>query len=308
MPPRHIILVILAFWVATTGWLFYRDLWPRLLPDAPPPFTIDLADEVSEQKIYWKLLQNGQDKSSYAFSWVHYRPADDIFEVSGEFKLFSHGKDSAHTNADQVVESTYGVTRDGELRYVYVEVSMKIHNIIVPQDVIVQARITGRVEGQLFRPHLHLASFTVPANQKGGDIPVTAPSDHDRAGPAIEMDLKPVAVSRRGSILNPLQPLNRLQGLRPGQRWRVPMIDPLQDAFRAFSGQPAEVNLLEAEVLPQLQMLTWGTRHREREDACLVIDYQGENCRARTWVRANDGLVLRQEFTQHGETLALQRD
>jgi hypothetical protein len=280
MPPRHLILVICAFWVATTGWLFYRDLWPRLLPDEPPPFTIDLADEVSEQKIYWKLFQNGVDKGGYAFSWVRYRPDEDIFDVASEFKLFSRGKHLGQTDPDQIVESTYGVTREGELRQVRAEVTIKLPTSTV------QAEITGRVADQLFHPHLHLASSSIE----------------------VDRDLKPVAVSRRGNVLNPLQPLNRIQGLRPGQHWRVPLIDPLQDALSAFTGRPAEVGLLEADVLPQTEMLTWGSPRREREDACLVITYQGENCQGRTWVRASDGVVLRQEFTQHGETLALQRD
>lgn len=281
MPPRHLILAILAFWVATTGWLFYRDLWPRLRPGEPPPFVIDLADEVSEQKIFWRVFQNGEDKGGYAFSWVHYRPDDDTFDVSSEFKLFSKGKGTGadkQTEADQVFESTYRVTPEGVFRQINAKVSIKI------QGIEIQARITGRVDGPLFRPHLHLTS------------------------PAVEVDrdLKPVAMSRRGSVLNPLQPLNRIQGLRPGQRWRVPLIDPLQDALSAFSGRPAEIGFLDAEVLPQLQTLTWGTR--KTTDACLVIAYQGEDRQARTWVRASDGLVLRQEASHHGATLTLERD
>ena len=285
MPPRHIILTILAFWVATTGWLFYRDLWPRFLPDEPPPFTIELADEVSEQKIYWKLLENGEDKGGYAFSWVHYRPDDDTFDVSSEFKLFSKGKGTGadrQTDPDQIIESTYRVTREGELRRIYAHVHTEVW--ILTTKVKVEAQITGQVDGALLRPHLHVSS-TIGA---------------------IDQDLKPVPVSHRGTVLNSLQPLNRIQGLRPGQRWTVPLIDPLEDVMSAFRGGSAAVRFLDAEVLPQPELLTWGSR--KRTDACLVIAYRGEDRQARTWVRARDGLVLRQEATHHGATLALYRD
>jgi hypothetical protein len=271
------ILMILALWLATTGWLFYRDLWPRLLPDEPPPFTIELADEVSEQKIYWKLFENGADKG-YAFSWVQYRPDDDTFDVSSEFKLFSKGRGGkdGQGNPDQIVESAYRVTRTGELRRVQAQVSITTLGI--------RAKITGRVDGPWLRPHLRLAS------------------------PSFEMDqdLKPVAVSRRGSVLNPLQPLNRIQGLRPGQRWRVPLIDPLEEALSAFMHRSVDPGSLDAEVLPQPETLTWGSR--KHTDACQVIAYRGEDYQARTWVRASDGLVVRQEATHHGVTMALQRD
>ena len=45
MPARPLLLAILFFWVATTGWLFYKELWPHLRSGQPPPYTIDLADE-----------------------------------------------------------------------------------------------------------------------------------------------------------------------------------------------------------------------------------------------------------------------
>ena len=276
MPPRHIVLMILALWLATTGWLFYRDLWPRLLPDEPPPFTIELADEVSEQKIYWKLFENGTDKG-YAFSWVQYRgPEEDTFDVSSEFKLFSNGRGAG--NPDQVVESAYRVTRTGELRRVQAQVSITTLGI--------RAKITGRVDGPWLRPHLRLESPSLPQ--------------------PLDQDLKPVAVSRRGTVVNPLQPLNRIQGLRPGQRWTVPLMEPLEEVLSMFRGGSAGMRYLDAHVLPEPETLTWGSR--KYTDACLVIVYRGEEYQARTWVRATDGLVVRQEATHHGVTVALQRD
>src|SRR5262245_42429700 len=44
MPPRLLCVVIVAFWLGMTAWLFQRDIWPRLAPGEPPPFTVNPAD------------------------------------------------------------------------------------------------------------------------------------------------------------------------------------------------------------------------------------------------------------------------
>src|SRR5207248_1379216 len=43
----------------------------------------------------------------------------------------------------------------------------------------------------------------------------------------------PVPVSHSGSVLNPLHPVNKIKGLRAGQSWRMPMIDPLTESISA---------------------------------------------------------------------------
>src|SRR5438128_1683764 len=43
MPSRRTALVILVFWLATSGWLIYREFWPRFYADEPPPFAVQLV-------------------------------------------------------------------------------------------------------------------------------------------------------------------------------------------------------------------------------------------------------------------------
>jgi hypothetical protein len=136
--------------------------------------------------------------------------------------------------------------------------------------------------------------------------------------------MKPVAVSRRGSVFNPRQPVNKLRGLRPGQRWRMPMVDPVTDTLRAAASQAVpgfkfpDLPVLQAEVLSTVQILPLLHQKSMKKDPapnprrsgvpCLVIQYTGDDISARTWVRQSDGLVLRQEATQHGDTWILDRD
>src|ERR1700687_1039638 len=73
MPPRWVIVGIVAFWLVMTGWLFFRELWPRLQPGQPPPFRIDLADEAQNNiPIRWSIIKDGEDRG-YARTWVNFR-------------------------------------------------------------------------------------------------------------------------------------------------------------------------------------------------------------------------------------------
>src|SRR6516225_2533318 len=62
MPPRWLCLGILAFWVATSGYLFWLELWPTIQPNEPPPFVIDLVDEAQQNiptPIRWNFYEAG---------------------------------------------------------------------------------------------------------------------------------------------------------------------------------------------------------------------------------------------------------
>jgi hypothetical protein len=283
----------MAFWVTMTGWLFYSDLWPRLQPGEPPPFTIDLADEASAnvQKTYWTLFKDGVESGSVE-TWVVYHDEDDTFEIPGILKLrliAAPGKEP-----DLRIESRYRVTREGELRELAADAHMPLLGVA--------AHLDGKVQDKWFTPHFQLT------------------------GPGFEFkpDLKPVTVSHRGSVFNPRQPVNKLRGLRPGQRWRMPMVDPVTDTLTVAAAQAVpgiklpDLPVLQAEVLPNLQVLprlelkpverTAAPSPRRSGVPCLVIQYTSDEINARTWVRESDGLVLRQEVTQHGDTWILDRD
>jgi hypothetical protein len=272
MPPRHVTLAIVAFWVAMSGWLFYHELWPRLRPGEPPPYLIDLVEEArtQEQTIFWEVLQNGKE-TGYARTGVSYQEADDTFLLHGEFKLRAPGAVGAPI---MVIESSYRVTRGGDLRAVtaHAKGEATFHGL----GFSVTADVTGEVRDGRLYPHFKI------------QYPLGTYED----------TVQPVAVSERGSVLNPLQPVNRLQGLRAGQHWRLPLIDPLASVL---PGSRPDVRVLEADV--SKGTLDW----YGREVPCFVIDYRGDDARARTWAREADGMVLQQEVSLGGESLILRR-
>src|SRR5260370_24488375 len=124
-----------------------------------------------------------------------------------------------------------------------------------------------------------------------------------------------MAVSHRGSVFNPFQPVNKLRGLRLGQRWRLPTVDPLFDIVNAALSKMVPgfelpgLPVLQAEGLPTLQVLPplelkpvekeLSPPPRRSTVPCLVIQYTSDDISARTWVRQSDGLVLRPAATQH---------
>src|SRR4051794_32793685 len=86
MPPRWLSLVIVAFWMGTTGWLLWRDVWPMWRPGEPPAYTIDLTAEVHRAKphIRWTVAQNDR----YVFraeTWVD-SPEADVYELHATAK------------------------------------------------------------------------------------------------------------------------------------------------------------------------------------------------------------------------------
>src|SRR5579864_2082451 len=115
MPPRLLTLAIIVFWIGTTGWLFYHEVYPRLWPDAPPPFTVELIDEAQQNiSVRWSLFQKGSLKG-YCVTKVAYHQEDDTFELDGDFRLWEGGYNGEKV-PDQVIKSNYRVTREGELR------------------------------------------------------------------------------------------------------------------------------------------------------------------------------------------------
>lgn len=274
MPPRFLSLTILAFWLATMGWLVYRDLWPWVQPGDPPPYTIDLADEARQFGLptRWGVyrLTDKEERLGRLRTWVEYRASDDTFALHSEMERvrlalsFEIGR----------LASFYRVDREGRLQELQAHFTVSLGGREVTQ---------GSLEGQVHEQQFHATG---------------------RVGPH-EFPLQPVPVSASGSMLNPLHPVNRIAGLRPGQAWRMPLIDPLTDALAATLPVGAAPTYLDARVLTQTEELPWSGR----AVTCLVVEYHhGSERVARTWCRAGDGLVLRQEASLKGELLRLQRE
>jgi hypothetical protein len=123
---------------------------------------------------------------------------------------------------------------------------------------------------------------------------------------SIDKEFEPVTVADRGSVLNTMQPLNRIHGLRSGQHWEIALFDPMSVVLTPAN---PKLRTLSADVQTDVLELPQGPRGTLITNVpCFVINYQGADSRARTWVRQNDGTVLQQEASYGAEQLTLRRD
>lgn len=289
MPSRRSIAIIILFWLVTAGYVAYRDVLPRLFPSGSPQIDIELADEASQTvPIRWAIYRGGL-KIGRLITSTSYDKADDTFWLINEYKQLELEVGGVKGVIPELT-TTIRITRSGVLR----EQSLngKIEGYSRDKRFAeAEAHIHGTViEGQLISECEIKSSF--------GDFKQT---------------LEPVRVPE-GQILNPLQPVNRLTNLRPGHSWYVQLSSPLDDATdlflrkkleeQGFKLQQKKQEPVFAQVMKNQQNLDWNGQ----VVSCWVIEYQQDEPVARTWVRASDGKVLKQEAFRGGEQLTIERD
>jgi hypothetical protein len=279
MPSRPVTFAIIAFWLLTAGWFVSRDVLPHWRTGEPPPYTIDLADETLQHVVIrWTFTLNDR-KAGTIRTGLIYRDSDDTFEwtaSSPELTLATIGEISVVVRD---FDDAARVTREGDLRALKTNVRLGVQGLNLTATFEMTADVR---QGRLYRHAL----FAAPGFARR------------------EWTLEPTDPPR-GNVLNPMHPIPRITGLRPGQEWRQPLTDPRSDIIRTIMpGLPESPPALQARVLMEPRIIEWnGESH-----TCLVIEYSGDEYTARTWVRESDGMVLRQEAEAHGETLVLQRE
>ncbi len=294
MPSRLITASIVLFWLTTVGWFGYREIRPILFPGDAPPFVIELADEVTSEfagqirgpDVLWGVYR-GDKRIGRAETRLRYFREDNTFEMETrlvDVELLAIVQLAEMTNA-------YRLTRAGELRAIRMYGKLKI----------------GKMEGT--------ATFT--GEVRNGKLYRTGMLDFGSLGGKSEVKLEPIDAPT-GSVLNPMHPVPRIKGLRPGRRWRMPILNPLGDAvepalkaaFQSFDVKPPQLKLpsgpkfLDAEVLSETATI----KLDDKEYPCRIIEYRGDERPSRTYVRISDGAVMIQEAYALGEQITLRRE
>jgi hypothetical protein len=276
MPPRWVCVAIVVFWLGSNGWLLWQDVWPRLQPGQPPPYTIDLVEEVQLEKppqTAWTVTvvsKGGEkDRETYrAYTWIEREPGGDLyvlhFRISPILLAPPEGGKPRTRGLIESMTSRCRVTPAGDLRGLEAEVVVSG----------VKASFRGEVRGDRFFGRYDVGGLL------GGN-------------------LEPVPVARNGAVFLPFHPVKRIRGLHPGQTWREPSV-----GLPAIGLGGGSVRVVEARVLPTLEMLPY----KGKDTPCLVIEHADEDQTTRTWVERDGGLVLKQEAVVGAERWILQRD
>ena len=295
MPSRLGVVGILLFWIATTGYILYREVGPRwFFDDGPPPLRIDLVDEAAQAVPTKWSIYRGTQKVGALSSRMEYVAADDTFRFVNQYQRVNFDFEKV-TILIPRLETRVRVTRAGELR---------------------EQELNGDLEVLVAKVKLGGATANVESRVVDGQLVGQCQLTNSPFG-NIDRPLDPVPV-RAGEVLHPMMPVNRLQDVRPGRRWTVRVADPLQESMLALFEERAKQSPLLAAALPRRQQQEWLAEVSDRPETlerksgerveCWVIEYRTEEIQARTWVNVVDGRVMRQEATFMGEHLVFERD
>lgn len=269
MPPRSIVAAIVLFWLAANGWLIQREVWPRWRSGEPPPYTIDLTEELGHASVNWEIFKRDK-RIGHAVSRVE-RQHDRTFKLSIQFHF---DKFRIAFLDVRKLGGVYHVNEDGELLDLsaFAGVGMQDKHGVLDMDL----EMKGRVEEGMLVAEVFFDDKKVDLGEL--KVPITG----------------------RSAAINPLHPLNRLPGLTEGQRWKITLFDPLDAVLKAKVPQldgvlGAVEGMSVRELLAEVKTdtLVW---HDTPVD-CFKIEYRvpgDEEPTASTWVRRSDGLVLQQ--------------
>lgn len=268
MPSRLITAAILAFWLGMTAWLIHREVVPMMIADSSPTYVPDLTDEIGAPMIAWRILHKGQAAGS-ATSVV--QALDNrAFEFRSTFFLKS---DFYHVSR---IESMQRVNEDGSLRAMRVKIDLR------PGLIVNQIEFKGEVEDQKMQPRVFLDGAEFKDAQLG------------------KLDL-----AEQGSVVNSFTLVGRMRGLWEGRTWKVPMLD----LGRLMPDDPFGLKKMAAVPTQLAKVRTDSFRWEGKEVACYVVEYHevGKEVGQRTWVRRQDGLVLKWDLSMLGVDMVLER-
>ncbi len=161
MPPRFLILTIVAAWLACTGFLLHRDVVPKFITYDGPPFTINLEEEARFNEVGWEVNRNGQAWASARTSVKRRR--DGTFDLHGIIYDFSKINQPVEGVQLIMAKTRYHIAEDGRP----LEVTATISARILPgpaalgetskdPPISLELKLSGTLEGNKLRPRLSL--------------------------------------------------------------------------------------------------------------------------------------------------------
>jgi hypothetical protein len=298
MPSRPVIVGILLLWAGVMAVVARRELLPLFSTDTPPVPAFVVADELSQATVNWTLYRGkaGDDTKvgTLTTRTEHVKDDNSFRFVTGYRDVQLRAGGGVALNVQRATVKVR-VSKDGRLLE-------QTADGVADIDLGKHGKLGGTAD----------VRTVVRDGQLVGTASLSMPGLLDKR----ECDLTPVPVPD-GQVLNPLMPTDRLRDVTPGRMWKVRQADPLRDAMTELFSKEAEKMGGPKFALPTAPELTARVldlpEDLPRPDgpvSCWVIEYKCDNppVSARTWVRRDDGRVLRQEATAYGERMRFERE
>lgn len=273
MPSRWISWSIIVFWIGMMAWLTGAELYHRF--GTRPRLQDTLAASAQAGPVHWNITEIlRRDRPPKEGEAPEERPLGTaVTELrldarSGKYLLAQqiHLHRLFNTGFSLNLTSRSEVNLFGRLQQIS-------FNATVPE-VNLHCELVGRPQGP--------DKLRVQAFFRFG-------SEHQEVQQTISYDGTDL-------VLSSLCPLDRMPGLRPGQTWKTPMVDPVESilgqSFSSGNLPKAEITrpLVTVRVWDQPQGLLW----RGEFVPCLVVEAVQGGRSMKIYVRESDGLVLRQ--------------
>lgn len=290
MPSRSATIAIIVFWLAMMVWLTGAELWQRF--GTRPRLQETLAASAQAGPIGWSITEIvDPDKPLKEGETLEEKPLGTaVTEVkldsrTGRYRLDQqvHLDRFFNTGFTLNLQSRSEVNLFGRLQ--------ELHFTAAIPELLFSCDVTARPDG--------------PRQLSVHGIFRLDKTRH-------EAESK-IAYDGTDLILSSLCPLDRMPGLKPGQRWQTPMVDPVESLMsQSFNQQ----SLLSPEISrPAVAVKVWdqpqGIIWKGEFVPCLVVEAVQGGRSMKIYVRQSDGLVLRQT-AQLGAltptTLAITRD
>lgn len=327
MPGRLTIVFILTFFVGMLGWQWLRNYGtsygdgPQLKP------SLELAAEDGTTK--WKMSLN-QKRLGDAQTIVT-KSSTGVY-VLKQFVILD-GDLEAFMGPMGLVAKTFGlklndyrafINTEMELSYLgtmqklNMSFSIKTRPVLTREDIErekVQAEQSVRKGEKEDTPSL--MRLIIGADTKQIDT-LTFRGNFMLADLRFPIDDVKVKYRNKDTFLSNIAPNDCMAGIRLGQRWQTPIVDPTQLMMGAFATSKAKeltngtfnaddvlkTKIIEVRVLDELHELEWNGRRIP----CYVAQSNEKGSKMQIWVNATNHRVLKQSYESDRHQLELIRE
>jgi hypothetical protein len=290
MPHRLVSIAILVVWSLSAVGLLHRDILPDLIIGPPPDLrSLSRAGGADASPTRWALLA-ADSPTSKAYHPVGQVVTRQLRRRDGTVQWSSQAKFDATELTGRKARSTDPPTPlaqvgDAPAEEQFLEVISLFE--IDPSGNLFHFRAAVRAQG------LQAEMVVLEGHQLQNELEVTVHSPL----PLLNSTRR-FPYQARGMVQDALAPIDRMPGLQVGQRWESRVVSPL-------TGRVQEVH---SEVVDR-EVLHWG---KGPVNALIVETRMPASALMpplsfRTWVRPDDGLVLRQEVPYPLVHLVLER-